>query len=250
MGCEMKRKDQSVDSPIGDSLKISGLALARKRFLVASLAGLFVAATSMGVSFTADTGVTQVTTASTGGALPLVWSASYTAGNLPAAVTGAGTAGWKYGTTGTGTQSVSTAPGWPTVVAGQAGSLTSGGDIAVIDATDTSATYLLVTIYITNMRQLALTYNSYSLPFRIYSGSLSGGSITWSGTAAVDSNLVNTANTYITNNSGYETFKLATGGTKYYEVTLDSGGAYYPFQTGASGAATTPALYITAQRTS
>lgn len=205
----------------------------------------------MGVSFTADTGVTQVTAASTGGALPLVWSASYgTAGGLPAAVdtaTAAATAGWKYGT---GTPSTPTAPVWPTVVAGQSGSVTSSGDIAVIDATDTSANYLLVSIYITNMHELSLTYNSYSLPFRIYSGALASRRMTWSGTALIDANSINTANTYITNNSGYESFKLATGAGKYYEITLDSGGAFYPYQTGASGAATTPALYITAQRTS
>ena len=99
------------------------------------------------------------------------------------------------------------------------------------------------------MRALALTYNSYSLPFRIYnSTAFASGAITWSSSPTTDVNGVNTANTYITNNSGYQTFKLATGAGKYYAVTLDSGGAFYPFQTGATGAATTPALYITAQR--
>ena len=242
----------SSSSLVSEPQISGGLARARKRFLAVSMAGLLVAATSMGVSFTADSGVTQVTTAATGGALPLVWSASYgNAGNLPAAVTGTGAAGWKYGTTGTGAQSVPTAPVWPTVVAGQAGSVTTAGDIATIDATDTTATYLLVTIYITNMRALALTYNSYSLPFRIYnSTAVISGAISWSSSPTIDANGVNTANTYITNNSGYQTFKLATGAGKYYAVTLDSGGAFYPFQTGASGAATTPALYITAQRTS
>lgn len=241
-----------TSSTFSESETSHGLARARKRFLIVSLTGLLVVGTSMGVSFTADTGVTQITTASTGGALPLVWSANYgVAGNLPAAVTGVGTAGWKYGGTGTGSQSVPTAPVWPTVVAGQAGSVTTSGDVATIDATDTSATYLLVTIYITNMRPLALTYNSYSLPFRIYGATaFASGAITWSASPITDANGINTANTYITNNSGYETFKLATGAGKYYAVTLDSGGAFYPYQTGAAGAATTPALYITAQRTS
>lgn len=248
----MTTKDQLTELTMLDVPAVRGLARARKRFLIASLAGLCIAGTSMGVSFTADTGVTQVTAASTGGALPLVWSANYgVAGNLPTAITGAGTAGWKYGGTGTGSQSVSTAPVWPTVVAGQASSVTTAGDVATVDATDTSATYLLVTIYITNMHQLALTYNSYSLPFRIYgSTAFTSGAVTWSASPIADANGINTANTYITNNSGYETFKLATGAGKYYAVTLDSGGAFYPYQTGAAGAATTPALYITAQRTS
>ena len=101
------------------------------------------------------------------------------------------------------------------------------------------------------MRPLALTYNSYTLPIRVYASTafVSGG-ITWSGTAATDANGVNIANTYLTNTQGYETFKLATGAGKYYALTLDAGGAYYPYQTGATGAATTPAFYITAQRTS
>jgi hypothetical protein len=212
---------------------------------------LAVFGTTLGVSFTADTGVTTITAAGIGGALPLIWSANYgSAGNLPAAVTGTATAGWKYGTSGSGAQSVPTTPGWPTVVANQAGSITASGDIATIDATDTTAGFLLVTIYITNMKALALTYNSYSLPIRIYSGTRTGINVAWSGTALVDSNSINTANTYLTNNQGYETFKLATGGFQYYAITLDIGGSYYPYQTGASGAATTPAFYITAQRTS
>lgn len=230
----------------------NGFTNLRKKFLLLSVTSLAILGASMGVSFTADTGVTQITAASTGGALPLIWSASYgTAGGLPVAVTGAATAGWKYGTAGTGAQSVPTAPVWPVVVAGQAGSVTTAGDVATIDATDTSATYLLLTIYITNMKPLALTYNSYSLPIRIYGATaFSSGAVTWSATPLVDANSINTANTYLTNNQGYETFKLPTGAGKYYSVTLDAGGSYYPYQTGASGAATTPALYITAQRTS
>jgi hypothetical protein len=242
-----------VDRPLASNLATSSeLVGIRRKFLVVSLTALTILGASMGISFTADTGVTQITAANTGGALPLVWSASYGApGGLPTAVTGAATAGWKYGTAGTGAQSVPTAPGWPVVVAGQAGSVSSSGDLAVIDATDISATYLIVTIYITNMRPLALTYNSYSLPIRIYSASaFSSGAITWNSSAVVDNNGINIANTYLTNTQGFESFKLPTGAGKYYAITLDAGGAYYPYQTGAGGSATTPALYITAQRTS
>ncbi len=230
----------------------NGLVGIRKKFLVVSVSALTMLGASMGVSFTADTGVTQVTAALTGGALPLIWSANYgTAGGLPAAVTGAATAGWKYGTAGTGAQSVPVAPGWPVVVSNQAGSISSSGDIAVVDATDISATYLIVTIFITNMKPLALTYNSYALPVRIYAATaFSSGAITWNASAHTDSNGINIANTYLTNTQGYETFKLATGAGKYYAITLDAGGSYYPYQTGVAGSATTPAFYITAQRSS
>jgi hypothetical protein len=242
--------DESTDSSFLSRVTTSSkLRNTRKRFLIVSVAVLAVFGTTLGVSFTADTGVTTITAAGIGGALPLIWSANYgSAGNLPAAISGVGVAGWKYGTGGA--SSTPATPGWPTVVAGQAGSITANGDIATIDATDLTSGFLLVTIYITNMKALALTYNSYSLPIRIYSGTRTGINVAWSGTALVDSNSINTANTYLTNNQGYETFKLATGGFQYYAITLDIGGSYYPYQTGASGAATTPAFYITAQRTS
>ena len=243
--------EESTDTSFLSRLATSSrLRNTRKRFLIVSVAVLAVFGTTLGVSFTADTGVTTITAAGIGGALPLIWSANYgSAGNLPAAVTGTASAGWKYGTAGSGAQSVPTTPGWPTVVAGQAGSITASGDIATIDATDLTSGFLLVTIYITNMKALALTYNSYSLPIRIYSGIRSSGNVTWNGTAHTDSNSINTANTYLTNNQGYETFKLATGALQYYSITLDAGGSYYPYQTNAGGA-TTPAFYITAQRTS
>ncbi|HEY3292445.1 MAG TPA: hypothetical protein VGJ85_02295 [Candidatus Nanopelagicaceae bacterium] len=242
-----------MDSYSENAQGVSALARVRKRFLVISVTALALAGLSLGVSFTADTGVTQMTAASTGGALPLVWSASYgTPGGLPAAVdTATATAGWKYGT---GTPSTPGLPVWPTVVAGQAGSVTSAGDVAVIDATDTTANYLLITIYITNMRALALTYNSYSLPIRVYSGtSVVNGVVTpnisWGGSPATDANSTNTGSTYLTNTQGFETFKFATGAGRYYAITLDAGGAFYPYQT-TGGGDTTPAFYITAQRTS
>ena len=182
----------------------------------------------------------------------LVWPASYgNPGGLPDAVTGAAMAGWKYGTAGTGAQSVPAVPGWPVVVAGQAGSISTSGDIAVVDATDISVSYLIVTVYITNMKELALTYNSYLLPIRIYSAAtFSDGAIVWNPSPVVDSNSINTANTYLTHTQGFESFKLTTGAGKYYAITLDAGGSYYPYQTGVTGSATTPALYISAQRSS
>jgi hypothetical protein len=239
----------------------SGLARTRKRFLVVSLAALAVLGAGLGVSFTADTGVTSIGTGTAGSTNPLISTPVYgtaysTPGSLglPTAINGttgtAGANGWKYGTGVSAVASIPTAPVWPTVVAGTSGEVTSSGDISLIDATDTSATSLLVTIYVTNMKALAKTYNSYSLPIRVYeptsfNQSPTLGGIVWAGTAATDVNGTNTNNT-----QGYETFKLATGAGKYYAITLDHGGSFYTYQTNANGAAITPAFYITAQRTS
>jgi len=111
--------------------------------------------------------------------------------------------------------------------------------------------YLLVRVDVTNLWPLSLTYNSYSLPVRIYAATnFARGSIAWSANPVTDASGNDTANTYLTNTLGYETFKLATGPNKYYEITLDSGGAFYAFQTGATGAATTPSFYTTVQKTS
>lgn len=221
----------------------------RRRFLILSIAALAVLATALGVSFTADTGVTTITGVTSGGTSALVYTPTYgSPGSLPAAITAGGANGWKYGT-GTST-STPTTPTFSTIVAGTAAKVTGSGDVALIDATDTSSNDLLVTVYITNMQALGLTYNSYSLPIRIYSGTASTGSITWGASPVTDANGLDTSTTYLTNTAGFETFKVATGSSKYYEVTLDSGGSLYPFQTGASGAATAPALYITSQRSS
>ena len=243
----------------------------RKRFLVVSITLFALLGASLGVSFTADTGVTQIATAATGANRPLVLPPTYTvAGGLPVGITGdtvttTGANGWRYGTGTSAKTSVPGSPVWPTVVAGQAGSVATSGDIAMIDATDTTANFLLITIYITNMKALSLTYNSYALPIRVYAPVLSGtdyptaasvgvtgfanGGVIWGSSAATDANGTNTGNSYLTNTQGFQTFKLRTGVNRYYAVTLDSGGSFFPFQTGATGAETTPAFYITAQRT-
>jgi hypothetical protein len=239
----------------------NGLARMRKRFLIVSVAALAVLGTSLGVSFTADTGVTQITATTPGSDLPLVWSADYAigAGNggLPLAIAGNAMAGWMHGATIASpvVNSRPTAPGWGTVTTNVAGTIATSGDIAVVDATTSTANFLLVTVYITNMHELSQTYNSYALPIRVYAGTgsaSSGATINWGATPApiTDSNLLNTANSYLTNNAGYETFKLATGSNKYYEITLDAGGSYFPYQATPNGVSNTPALYITAQRTS
>jgi hypothetical protein len=237
----------------------NGLARMRKRFLIVSVAALAVLGTSLGVSFTADTGVTQITATTPGSDLPLVWSANYTigAGNggLPAAITGSAGTGWKYGTNVGGVSSKPTAPGWGTVTTNVAGTVATSGDITVIDATTATSTNLLVTVYITNMHELSQTYNSYAMPIRVYSGvsaTLTPAIINWglTPTPITDVNLLNTANSYLTNNAGYETFKLVTGPNQYYEITLDTGGSYFPYQATPNGVSNTPALYITAQRTS
>ena len=241
-------------TPMAQLRSPGALSRMRKRFLVISVTSFVLLGFSLGVRFTADTGVTQITAASTGGALPLIWTptAYGTNGSLPAAVTGSGTAGWKYGTVAAETvtpRSAPLGPVWPTVVAGQAGSVTTAGDLAVIDATDVTANFLLLTIYITNMKALSLTYNSYALPIRVYaSTAFVTGSITWGASPATDANSTNTGSSYLTNTQGFQTFKLATGVGKYYAITLDAGGSFFPYQT-TGGGATTPAFYMTAQRT-
>lgn len=254
-----KEKVEAANMSNANMQHSNGLARMRKRFLVVSVAALAVLGTSLGVSFTADTGVTQITATIAGSNLPLIWSADYATtaanGGLPVAITGNATAGWMHGTTiaSPAVSSRPTAPGWGTVVTNVAGTIATSGDVAVIDATTTSSSYLLVTIYITNMHELSQTYNSYALPIRVYSGTgsaASSASVTWGATPVLDANQVDSGSTYLTNNSGYETFKLPTGTNKYYEITLDAGGSYFPYQATPSGVSNTPALYITAQRTS
>lgn len=209
----------------------------RRRFLILSVAALAVLATALGISFTADTGVSTITAsaASTGS---LVYSAGSYDGSSVTLPSTDGTVTWLKG----GAQ-IPTAPVFNTIVAGTPTSVKTQGDVAVVNAdtgTGITASNVLVTIYVTNMQNLAATYSSYALPVQIYGDTVATGKFSaWNTASPLESG------TYLTNTSGYETFTLPTGAGKYYEITLDSGGSLYPFSTSGDLA---PSFYITAQQ--
>jgi len=208
----------------------------RRRFLMVSIAGLAVLAASLGVSFAGDTGTTSL--AVSGGSSNFVFPVAN--GNaLPAAVTSL-----KYtSAVNTTTHTITTAvtPTWAPI-AGSAGSVTTAGDLGLIDAT-TVANAIILNLYITNLAALQQDYSSYSLPINVYSSTCPSNVCTW----AQDSTVLASPPTYLTNSAGVVTLKLPTG--KYYDIAMDTGGAFYTISTTASGGALSPSFYFVATAT-
>lgn len=218
----------------------------RRRFMVMAIVALAALAVALGVSFTADTGTTTVSVTA-GTTSSLVYSASAT-------LTGGLTFKVSAGTT-------ATSPSW-TPVAGSAGSVTSKGDIALIDARTASAggaANLTVTIYVTNLAALQKTYSSFAWPIRLYSGKFTAGSpgtTDWSSAAIV----ANSDTTYLTNTGGFLSFTVPTEGDatqgNLIEVqlggdTAGDGGSFYTTCTDTSGTCSggslSPTFFVTAQ---
>ena len=201
-----------------------------------SVAGLAVLAVSLGVSFAGDSG--SVSLSVSGGSSNFVFPVAN--GNpLPNAINNL-----KYtAAVNTTTHTITTAvtPTWAPV-AGSAGSVTTAGDLGLIDAT-TVANAIILNVYVTNLAALQQDYSSYALPVNVYSSTCPSNTCTW----AQDSTVLASAPTYLTNSSGVVTLKLPTG--KYYDITLDTGGALYTISTTASGGSLSPSFYFVATAT-
>lgn len=203
-----------------------------------SIAALAVLASALGVSFLADSGTASLSV--TGGSSNFVYPVAASAA-VPSAVTAL-----KYGTTATagtiGTGSAVKSPGW-TPVAGSAGSVTTAGDLALIDAT-TVSNAIILNVYVTNLSALQQDYGSYTLPINVYS---CAATCTSTGAWSQDSTVLSSAPTYLTNSAGVVTLRLPTG--KYYDIAMDTGGALYCISTTASGGALSPSFYFVATAT-
>ena len=218
----------------------SGIAKAkvrRRRFLMLGVATLAVLGTILGISFTADTGTTSVSVSSGSGAGKLVYTVGPAAsGNtMPSALN---SSTLKRGTTvGSGTTSANQLPTW-SAAPGVAGSVSTAGDLAVIDGTTTSAggaATVQLTIYITNLGALGADYTSWAFPLEVWS-TTNGGS-TWS--------LVSNTSQFITHTLGFLSFSLPTGASTYYDVVMNTGGSFYTVSTTAGDLS--PDFYFTAQ---
>lgn len=203
-----------------------------------SIAGLAVLAASLGVSFAADSGTASLSV--TGGSNNFIYPVAN--GNaVPSGVTAL-----KYtGTAGIASNLFTASaalPGW-TPVAGSAGSVTTVGDLAVVNAT-TVANAIILNVYVTNLSALQQDYSSYSLPINVYS---CASTCTSTGAWNQDATVIASPPTYLTNSAGVVTLRLPTG--KYYDIAMDTGGALYCISTTASGGALSPSFYFVATAT-
>jgi len=205
----------------------------RRRFLVIAIAGLTILLSTMTVSYLGSTGTTNATVAAASSAFIYPVAAN---NSLPAAVTSL-----KY-TSAIASAKITTAvvPSWaPTALS--AGSVTTAGDIALVDGTIATGG-VVVSLYITNLAGLQSDYSSFAFPIDVYSSPCTSNACTWTQASSI----VTAGSTFLTSTSGYMTFNLPSG--LYYDFVFDTGGSYYCTSTSTAGSATlTPAFYLTAQ---
>lgn len=196
----------------------------RRRFLLVAIALLAILGPLLGVSYLGSTGAvsTAVTASAASNLVEPVDSASGADPAFPTSLA------LKYGSTSLGTGKL---PAW-TPAANTAGQVTSGGDLALVDATGGN---VLLNVYITNLVALGQDYQSFVLPINVYSYSIA--TSTWSQVPLAASSLLSSQPNY--------SIQLAAG--SYYDVTLDAGGSYYCVSTTSAAGALAPSFYFSAQ---
>jgi len=236
----------------------------RKRFLIVGIAALAVLGVTMGVSFLGQSGsVTLSVSGGSGSSSSLVYMPSSTTSITLPSHTSASTPSiltsteYTQGTPTSADPTVATihTPSWaPT--ANSAGSVSQGGDIAIIDASQTTGP-VVVNLYVTNLAALQQDYSSFAFPINVYEtvgASGSGGTSTWAASSSVVTQ--SPFSSYLTDTSGVISFSLPAG--KYYDITMEGGdsasgvggGSFYCISTSTTGgAALAPSFFITANPT-
>lgn len=217
----------------------------RRRFLLAGVGVLAVLGPMLGVSFLGDSG-TATASVSGSAASSLVYTST-----LPCDIFGSGSTNkvtLEHGTTATLTAACTAAqsatyvqPSW-SPAANSAGSVSTAGDIALVDmSAEPSATNAVVSLYTTNLEGLGSDYSSFALPVNVYEcASSSAPCSTWTA--------VTGASSFITNTNG--TYSISLPGGYYYDLTIDTGGEYYCISTNTTSPATlAPQFFVTAQLT-
>ncbi len=247
-------------SEILDRLPIrQSSAKVRKRVLVAGIAALSVMGPFLGVSFLANSGTTSATvTASSSSGSMVDTTCPSGAYGVYTSIIGASSA------TACAASATLTPPKW-SPSAGAAGSVTSGGDLALVDASGQSAPVVL-NVYVTNLQGLNEDYSSFALPIDVYQCSSTGGACSTVGTASGDWQPITTWDSanftsvpFLTSSSGFFSVSLPAG--DWYDISIDganvsssvtgsSAGMYYCISTSTTAPATlAPSFFVTASET-
>ena len=254
-------------SEILDRLPIrQSSAKVRKRVLVAGIAALAVMGPFLGVSFLANSGTTSATvTASSSSGSMVDTTCPSGAYGVYTSIIGASSA------TACASSATLTPPKW-SPSAGAAGSVTSGGDLALVDTSGQSAPVVL-NVYVTNLQGLNEDYSSFALPIDVYQCDTAGGACTTVGTtmgtsttSSVDWVPITTWDSanftsvpFLTSSSGFFSVSLPAG--DWYDISIDganvsssvtgsSAGMYYCISTSTTAPATlAPSFFVTASET-
>jgi hypothetical protein len=257
----------------------------RKRFLLVGTAALAVIGAAMGVSFLDSSGTASLTISSSTSTLvyPLTYASSgqtslpttnpltttaFSGASTLACGSGSGPSSQSSGGATTSTCSGVTGntinnsaivnPSW-SPVAGSPGTVTTAGDLALVDATGVP-NYATVNMYVANLSALAIDYSSFAFPINVYKTTCSSAG----SCGAWQEELSSPSYTYITDTSGVLTFNLPTG--YYYDIVMEGtnhttsspsgspttgpssavGGSFYTTQTSGSGGSLSPSFYFAA----
>lgn len=196
----------------------------RRRFTVVSAGMLSILMAILGVSFAADSGTTTVTVTGATSAVavyPVTGTAPEGAVTLQA-----GSASANEATT----WSPANSPSW-TVAAGSAGAVPSAGDLAYLDTAGSTATSMMVSLYVTNLDQLAANYSSYNFNLTLWKSA--NGTSGWSSVGTQ----------VLTSDSGTLNWVVDIE-EDHYGITLDAGGSFYTVST--TGGSLSPSFFIRA----
>ncbi len=212
----------------------------RRRFVAVSVAGLGLLAAALGVSYAGDSGDSSLVVSAAQANYVYPVASGNTAPATVTALKYTDTNGIGGGTFSATVANVKT-PTWAPV-AGSAGSVTSGGDVAVFDARSATLadhTKLRVSVYVTNLNGLQQAYSSFALPVNVYQ---CASTCTSTGAWSQASSVVASA-TYLTNSDGFLSFTLPAG--YFYDLTIDTGGSVYTIST-ANASNLNPSFYFKA----
>ncbi len=201
----------------------------RRYAVLGSVAAGLILFAATSASFLATNGTATASVSSTGSGTagdvytPTCRTSSGTTTCTSPTITNITTLDW--GATGTGTTTTPQEAAW-SAAQGEVTSVTTAGDVAVVDATGGQT---LITVTLTNAAAMTGAYTYVNIPIEIYKCALASGTCQM----GVDSNQ---SEQYLTFSDASLTFDVNSGDStsEYYEVVVPTGGSMYVYSTNTS----------------
>ncbi|MDE3222257.1 MAG: hypothetical protein KGL79_02360 [Acidobacteriota bacterium] len=236
---------QSAQAPLiatyGVATKRSSV---RGRVLAVGAAAMSIVLATLTPSFLGNTASTNasVTPSSASSAVYPVAAS----GSVPSALS---TLEYTTGISSSTLPSSPTLPSW-TPAANSAGSVTTAGDVTVIDATGAN-NGVEANLYVTNMASLQNDYSSWVLPVDVYQCTPTTTYTTCSNTVSTPTGSLEpwtkytaASGNFVTSTTGNLNFNFPKG--SYYDIVVPTGGSYYCIST-SNTSDLAPSFYVTAQ---
>lgn len=217
----------------------------RRRYFLATTAVLIVVGATLSVSFAADSGTSTASVSGStsavgvydvGGAEPAVpWDFNDDSDNADKITLPEGSELNESATDVTWTNTDS--PAW-SVAGGASGTVSTdgAGDLAYLDASGSSSSKILVSVYVTNMAELAVNYTSWAFNIELHQATAANaGAATWTQVGTDE---------LVTSDSGTVTFIADISSMDHLALVLGSGGSFYAVQTDTTDGDLGPEFFI------